>query len=228
MPAGQAVYLQRICLSGSAGGSNRQAHHVMNEAGAGYTHHIGVAAIHIQHPAGANRAHIQLADALHAVLLADGKEQLHRRVHHGVILHQRQHIHQSNCIVGAQCSVIGIQVVPIFDVQADGVCQKIMVGARFLGRNHVHMRLQQHGLLVLIPGRCVQVYHQVSRSILHIAMAVPLRAAADIRTQCLLMVRGMRNRTYFLKIAHNMGGLIALQDRHVRNSPLLTAYARTQ
>ena len=199
MPAGESLYGQFI--TGQCA----------------FRHLIGPGNLHVLAAAGGyiagRAAHIIQADhtlcgeilisefrcADEAGLFLHGEDALQRRMRQCIIVEKCHHISNADTVVCAKGRPFRMQK-SVFHIQLERIFLEVMFVTRIFLANHVDMRLQHDGRMILIARRSRLIDDDVPVGVLLVLQAVRFRETHQMITQRLFMIGTMRDRTDFLKI----------------------------
>ena len=127
-----------------------------------------------------------------ADLFLNRENAFQRRMRNRLIFQNCEHIGNTVSVVTAEGGAACFQPA-VFDIEVQRIFLKVVFNIIVLFADHVHMRLQDDGLTLLITGRSRLIDHDIPDMILLVRQVMGFCEGADIIADAFLVAGSARN-----------------------------------
>ena len=175
-------------------------------AGAGNGENALVLGVDIDESTALQLRQVDDVRAQHADLFVHGNDDFQRGMGDGIVSQDGQGIGHGNAVIAAQGGAVGKNIRAVMgQIQAIGF--KMDGAIRLLLTDHVHVALDDHRGVILVPGRAALEQDHIVGLILDIAQAVFLGEAHQVVRNGFGVPGAMGDGANLLKITENGRGL---------------------
>ena len=185
---------------------HRQSQVGSGTAGAGYGEHPFIVGVQVDEGTAPKPGKVNIRSAEHSRFLVHGDNHFQRGVRNGLVRQQSHGKSHRNAVVSSQGGALGEHPLSVMGhIQSFGL--HINGAVCILLAYHIHMPLEHHRGMILIPGRPLLEQQHIVERILNIGNPLFLGKGYQIVADGLGIAGAVGNGTQGLKIAHNRLGL---------------------